>query len=188
MKHFPLLSDLFFGADTALCFKAAPEKIMRDYYFRTGQLCAVSILNSGRGTECLHPIIVRAIFDQPNNADHELEYIDDAEFNYKLEEIENKNYDALHDYNIVPSGNTRKDKHIFTISFVIYSRFQAIEQFKNAMKSFSSTLVLPENFNKVKRFILYSQVEMALYDFMLLCNIIHKIEDTKQQAVMMQLV
>ena len=93
MKHFPLLSDLFFGADTALCFKAAPEKIMRHYYFRTGQLCAVSILNLGRGPECLHPIIVRAIFDQPN-ADHELEYIDDAEFNYKLEEIENKNYNA----------------------------------------------------------------------------------------------
>ena len=41
------------------------------------------------------------------------------------------------------------------------------------MKSVSSTLVLPENFNKVKRFMLYSQVEMTLYDFMLLCNIIH---------------
>ena len=85
MKHFPLLSDLFFAADTALCFKAAPEKIMRDYY----------------------------------------------------------------------------------------SRFQAIEQFKNEMKSVSSTLVLPENFNKVKRFMLYNQVGMVLYDFMLLCNIIH---------------
>ena len=109
MKLFGSVTNVFFGGQNQLCFSTNPERVLEGVYFKLGQLVAAAIITLGRGTECFHPAIVRGMYGivQPN----EMEYIDDAQVNYILSEIDHDKLDALFDLNIGPTKKNLLSKH-----------------------------------------------------------------------------
>ena len=82
MRRFLDLGSMVFGSSKSLCFTAIAEAILADKYYKLGQITVLSILTTGRGPECLHPAIVRAIFQvkQPEV----IENIEDAFITHDL--------------------------------------------------------------------------------------------------------
>ena len=163
MKRFSAAPGLFFGHVNSLCFKAVPEDLMEERCFKIGQLTGLSILHSGRGPESLHPLIIKAIYDMPLDTTTSVE---DAQLSSKLEKIDNNETDDLFEHNISPSEDKEHDKHLFTVSFVVFTKYQAIDQFRKGMKSVSSALVEPRNYTRMKDYLEYSKVEITLTKFL----------------------
>ena len=67
MRKLPFLGQLVLGEPTSLAFQLSREVILQKQFYKLGQLSAYSILLLGRGPECFHPAIVRALFrrEQP---------------------------------------------------------------------------------------------------------------------------
>ena len=161
MSRFNQLKYMFFGGDEKLCFSAHAESIVERKYFMLGQLTAVSILKIGRGPECIHPGVVRAMYDI--NQVQEFESVDDEVFKLKLQEIEDGNHDVLYDIDISPYGKTMHElKSLFTYAYVIMRRFAAIDQFKAGIGSISELLICPNHYQTVKT---YLECRHAQYSF-----------------------
>lgn len=76
MQLFSDNSSLLFGSKNVFAFKMNIEGLVQKSFYKLGQLTALSILLQSRGPECLHPVVVRALFciEQPA----EIEKIDDG--------------------------------------------------------------------------------------------------------------
>ena len=125
MKHFPNLTNMFVGNSSQLCFSSHPESILEQNYFKLGQLVGVSVLTFGRGPGCLHPALVRAMFDikQPEV----IEDVDDGVIKNDLDNIDSQKYDCLFDLNIVPYGKSKEElKRSYLLSIVVMQKYAAI--------------------------------------------------------------
>ena len=161
--------NMFFGDKSRIGFTAFPEHVIKKHYFTMGQLCGVSILHLGRGPECFHPAIARAIYDIKQPV--EIEPFDDAMLEATLSEIENGNLVSLLEYNIVPAGRDKVDlKHLFVVSFLINNKFVAIDQFKKGMGSVSPSLVESCHFIPMRKYL--EHVKDISYSFQDIVNII----------------
>ena len=98
MRKLPLLGQLVFGEQTSPAFQLSCEVILQKQFYKLGQLSAYSILLLGRGPECFHPAIVRALFrrEQPLL----FKEIEDGFIKNNLNEICIGNFDRLMDLNI----------------------------------------------------------------------------------------
>ena len=154
MQRLKELPSMTFGGDRSICFTSDTDSVLSKKYFLVGQICGVSILSLGRGPECIHPAVVRALFkiDQPV----EIEGIDDASINGKISEIESGNYDSLYDLNISPYGKSAAElKRLFLISALVHSKNSSIEQFRDGLISISNDLVRDNTFDAMVSFYVY---------------------------------
>lgn len=146
MQRFKELPSMTFGGNESVCFTCDAESVLSKKYFMVGQICGVSILTLGRGPECIHPAIVRALFkvEQPE----EIEEVDDSNIKRKLLDIEQGNYDPVYDLNISPLGKSTVElKRLFLISTLVHTRYSSIEQFRDGLKSISENLVKKNAFD-----------------------------------------
>ena len=63
MENFVNLLTHLFGANRSAFFSSFPAHISAKRYILSGQICARSILYIGTGPSCLHPLLVKAIFE-----------------------------------------------------------------------------------------------------------------------------
>ena len=75
----------FFGSPLSLVPSAASDKLQLRLYYKLAQLSGVSILTNGRGPECLHPSIARAIF---NIEDDAVDEVADVALKFMISQIE----------------------------------------------------------------------------------------------------
>ena len=139
----------FFGSTSSLVPTAAPDKLQAKMYYILGQLSGVSILTIGRGPECIHPSVARAIF---NIEDENVEDVDDARLKYMLEQIEKGYVSSMLDQNIQPSKNAEENKKLMRKSYVLYQRYAAIAQLRQGINSISDKFL--EDICIIKFFVL----------------------------------
>ena len=90
-----------------------------------GQLSAYSILLLGRGTECFHPVVVRALFRQEQPLS--LEELEDGFIKNNLNEIRIGNFDCLMDLNINFYGKTQEELlSLYLLSSIVHIKYHAI--------------------------------------------------------------
>ena len=146
-----------------ICFSANTECCLTGKYYTLGQLTALSIVTIGRGPECIHPGVVRAMY----NVEHpeEFENVEDELFLQKLNQIDNGDYEALLELNISVINKTRPElKRLFSISRFVISKFSAIEQFRSGIASLSPSLADPTAYGEVKKYLLWRTVELSFND------------------------
>lgn len=159
MQNLPL-SGLFFGSSESMAFISNPEAVLQKKFYIVGQLTALSILLNGRGPEMFHPAIVRALFerDQPTKIEH----IEDAVIKFEMEAITAGNYDSLFDLNISPNGKSKEELvRLYMIVSLIQSKSSAIEQFRHGMNSVSLTILHPQNYEFVRKYLVQSKIEYS---------------------------
>ena len=59
--------------------------MMKDYYYKLGQLAGSAICNIGRGPKCFHPLAVKFLFNKDVLELNSLPEIDDLEVKSVLE-------------------------------------------------------------------------------------------------------
>eukprot|EP00111_Clytia_hemisphaerica_P000303 TCONS_00000779-protein len=158
------LSNLFIGEETCLGITCKTEAILDGWYHIIGQLIGASILINGRGPECFHDSLVRALFDieQPLL----IEPIDDASIKNQISHINQGNYDTLYDYEINPSGKEKEELiRLYMIAVLVVSKSSAIEQLKGGICSISKNLLLKSNLQEMKNFLVYSPVQYSFEQF-----------------------
>ena len=92
----------------------------------------------------MHPAIVRGMYGivQPN----EMEYIDDAQVNYILSQIDHDKFDSLLDLNIGPNGKSKPElKRIYLLSTLILQ--------KDGLASIDASLVHTFSYSIMKLFL-----------------------------------
>ena len=124
---FTNLNSHFFGDSSELMFTSLTDSVLQKEYYLLGQLCALAILNIGRGPNCFHPAIVDVIFSLPRKP---ICAVNHGEFEMKIKEIRSGQTNALLDANINPTNNMDKNLDSFKEYFCILSRMSGIEQFK----------------------------------------------------------
>ena len=55
---------MFFSNQGNIFFKLNPKCIVKNCYYKLGQLADFAICNIGRGPECFHPLVVKALFNK----------------------------------------------------------------------------------------------------------------------------
>ena len=137
MTYFGSESNLVFGNPTCCFFKAEPMSCAERKYFYLGQLSAISIVEIGRGPECLHEGLVNAIFNKPVILDEDL---DDLAFQEEMKEIDGGNLDILYEQNIT-SNDLESSKALYTNHYFILSRFAAINDYQSGIRSISPKIL-----------------------------------------------
>ena len=163
MKQFADVSNAFFGDQYSLCFSGSTDTVLNKTYRKLGQLVGLSIIYLGRGPKSLHPAIVRAIFDieQPST----IEPIDDAKISSCLQKLEIGDYDDVYELEINPNGKTRPElKRMCLLSYSVFNRFAAIDQFKSGVRSISSILVNSTSYGIMRHFFEHSTVTHSFND------------------------
>ena len=107
MKKMHQIADMLFGDQDNIFFKLNPKSMVKNYHYKLGQLAGFAICNIGRGPECFHPLVVKALFNKDValfNKDvlelNSIPEIDDLELKSVLENIDHGIYDDLHDVNL----------------------------------------------------------------------------------------
>ena len=118
-----------------------------------GQLTGFAICNIGRGPECFHPLVVKALFNKDVLKLNSILEIDDSELKSVLEKIDCGIYDNLHDMLVFPSEDKDESKRLFTISFPILKHFGAINQFKMGLKCINGKLIHTDNYKIMQYFL-----------------------------------
>ena len=170
LKEFLTLSMKRFK-DTNLCF-GFKECAFRNFpddpenrFFKLGQITGLSILLLNRGPECLHPAVVRTLFDkeQPEI----IESIDDGLIVSKIEEIKSASYDDLYKHNINPIGKTTEELiRLYQISVLINANFFTIHKFRSGIISVSQNILNVKNYEEIKKYLEYgATIEYTFEDF-----------------------
>lgn len=55
------IADICSGNQDNIFFKLNTKCMMKKYYHKSGQLAGFAICNIGRGPECFHPLVVKAL-------------------------------------------------------------------------------------------------------------------------------
>lgn len=151
MKRIPE-SSVIFGSVDQICFNSNPEALLSNTYYKLGQLTGLSVITHGRGPECLHPAIVRAMYkvDQPM----EMEEVDDGLIKQSLAEISNGNYDCLHEMGVSTIGKTASElARLYLIAKIVHSKYSAIDQFQSGLGSISKDLVKSSAYKVMRQFL-----------------------------------
>ena len=120
-------------------FRVHAEAVLADKYYKLGQITALSILTIGRGPECLHPAIARAMLQL--KLPEVIENIEDAFITHDLEEISKGNYYPLFDANISTIGASVADlQRTFVLTKIVLTKFSAIKQFTDGISSLCNDL------------------------------------------------
>ena len=165
MKRFPELGSMIFGGSTKICFSSDTESILLEKYRTLGQLTGISILTLGRGPECLHPAIVRAIYKVEQLT--EIEPVEDASICHSLTEISKGKYDSLYDLNISSFGKTESElKRMFLLANIVHTKFSAIEQFSAGMGSICSQFQNPKSYDEIKPYLVFHEVVITFSQIM----------------------
>lgn len=168
MKRLPQISGAFYGGKQVY-FAANAELIVNNSYYKIGQLVGISILTLGRGDEAFHPVLVRALFSIPQP--EVLEDIEDDLIKYSLNQIENEQYDVLLDLDINPFGKTQQCiKKLYMLSTIVFSKYAAINQFREGVSSASPTLVQQNLYSVIRNFFEENFNELSFDDIVsILC-------------------
>ena len=140
MENFVNLSTHFFGASRFAFFSSFPEHILAKRYILLGQICTRSILHIGRGPSCLHPLLVKAIFERSSDVLIHLNQFE-GELLYKIKQLESGDNTSLIDANVVPSNDAVKGIGQFVNAFCIILKYAAIEQFRKGIFSICPKLL-----------------------------------------------
>ena len=139
MRTFQDLGFMVFNSIKSLCLTANTEAVLRDIYYKLGEVTALSILIIDRELECLQPAIVRFIFQVQKP--EVIENIEDAFITYDLEEISKGNYDPLFDANINTIGASVANlQQTFVLPKIVLTKFSAIKQFVDGISSLCNNL------------------------------------------------
>ena len=102
------LSTHLFGASRYAFFSSFPAHISAKRYILLGQICARSILHIGRGPSCLHPLLVKAIFEHSLDVPIHLNQFE-GDLLYKIKQLESDDNTSLIDANVVPTNDAAKN-------------------------------------------------------------------------------
>ena len=138
MRRFPDLGFMVFGSRKCLCFTANTEVVLAEKYYKLGKVVVLSILTIGTGPECLHPAIVRSMFQVQQL--EVIENIKDAFITQDLEGISKGNYDPLFDANINTIGAYVADLQEAFVFTTVLRKFSAIKQFIDDISSLCKDL------------------------------------------------
>ena len=139
MRTFQDLGFMVFNSIKSLCLTANTEAVLREIYYKLGEITALSILIIDRELECLQPAIVRFIFQVQKP--EVIENIEDAFITYDLQEISKGNYDPLCDANIITIGASVADlQQTFVLPKIVLTKFSAIKQFVDGISSLCNNL------------------------------------------------
>ena len=166
MKLLPEISCIFFGEKKSICFTNDPSSVIGNHYFVVGQLVGLSVLKINRGPKCIHPAVVRTMFDieQPL----ELETVEDEMLNSIIDSVEKGNFDALLDANINPFGKSLKElTQLYYLSHVILS---AIKQFKSGIASIYPGFCESTSYEAMRMFLETSNAKITLDQFLRLVS------------------
>ena len=163
MRKLPLLGQLVFGEPTSLAFQLSSEGILQKQFYKLGQLSAYSILLLGRGPECFHPAVVRALFrrEQPLL----LEEIEDGFIKSNLNEIHIGKFDCLMDLNINSYGKTQEELlSLCLLSSIGHTKYHAINQFSDGVRSMHPKLLKDNSFNLVSKYFQHDECRKITFD------------------------
>ena len=152
MKKMHQITDMFFGNQDNIFFKLNPKCMMKKYYYKLGQFAGFAISNIGRGPECFHALVVKALFNKDVFELNSIPEIGDLKLKSVLEKIDHGIYDDLHDMSICPSKDKDESKRLFVIIFTILKHFGAINQFKMGLKSIDEKFVHTDNYKIMQYF------------------------------------
>ena len=164
MNNIPKLSGLVFGKETEILSTSNPACTAKKYYF-LGQLCAVAMLNLGRGPQCFHKSLVEAIFDKNNVDDIE---ITDSAFEEDVAQINSGNLDCLHNANINPSSNLEDAIKLYKLHYAILLRYATINDFKSGIGSISEKVL--KHYPVFKEYFLPFENKISAVDIIKLFN------------------
>ena len=127
-----------------------------------GQMVGVSISLLGIGPQCIHPLVVAAMFgvDYPED----FPVVEDARYKHCVGPIENGNNEPFLNYDI-PTPATILD---FTIVYVILKNHEAMIQFRDGLQSIDSEMKRTENYAIMKILLTYSECVIDFDQFMAL--------------------
>ena len=116
IENFVNLSTHLFGASRYAFFSSFPAHISTKRYIILGQICALLILHIGRGPSCIHPLLVKAIFEQSLDVPIHLNQFE-GELLYKIKQLESGDNTSLIDANVVPTNDAAKNIELFVNAF-----------------------------------------------------------------------
>ena len=160
MESLPSLNAHFFGTDNSLFFTGSPQNVISNDYYFLGQLCAVSIVQIGRGPNCFNPALVKFLFT--GVLDIEVTDIDDGQLYEGIKNIEKGDMSLLYDANIVPVSSEEQNITLYKQYYCLISRVAAIEQFKCGINSISSSFLASQCC--VQRFFLKENIDLKYQD------------------------
>ena len=100
MKNFVNLSPHLFGASCSTFFSSFQPYVIGKRYISLGQVCARMILQIGWGPSCLHPLLVKEIFEHLSGGPIHLREFE-GELLYKIKQLESGDNTSLIDMNAV---------------------------------------------------------------------------------------
>lgn len=180
MQWFADNVSLLFGAKDSCGFKSNVEALLEGKYKKLGELTALSILLQSRGPECLHPAIVRCLFDKEQPL--KFETFDDGKALIDFLSIDNGNYDCLFDNNINPAGKTKDElKRLYFIASIIHSNYSAIEQFSSGIHAVSKLILNSKNYEDLRY--MFEHRKDRDYDFEQIMSLLnYKQNETLEQT------
>ena len=134
MQNFVNLSTHLCGASCSAFFSSFQPYVIAKRYISLGQVCARVILQIGWGPSCLHPLLVKEIFEHLSDVPIHLREFE-GELLYKIKQLESGDNTSLIDANAVPSYDATQNIEQFVNAFYIISKYTAIEQFRKGIFS-----------------------------------------------------
>ena len=121
METFVNLSTYLFGVSRYAFFSSFPAHISAKRYILLGQICARSSLHIGRGPSCLHPFLVKAIFEHSSDVPIHLNQFE-GELLYKIKQLESGDNTSLIDASVVLTNDAAKNIELFVNAFCIITK------------------------------------------------------------------
>ena len=152
-RLFSEIPGIVIGENQNVFFKMLPLSEHENKYFTLGQLCALAIINIGRGPECLNTTVVKFLYQQAYTKD-EIKH-DNGELNDLLCRVENGETEILLDMEIPSSmmNDLEPCKQLLVHSFLIKRHAAAIEQFGRGLGNVVADLISPRNYFFMKTFL-----------------------------------
>ena len=112
MATFSRIPGIIFGDSNSIGLKLIPEYLIKNQYFKLGQIIGLSILTINRGPECFKFNVFQCSFNLTIFNVHfgdVLPAFTDGFLSEKIEEIQNGDKNELYEFEILPSENTERD-------------------------------------------------------------------------------
>ena len=164
MATFSRIPGIIFGDSNSISLILIPEYLIKNRYFKLGQIIGLSILTIGRGPEYFNLVLVKSIFNV--HFEDVLPAFTDAFLSEKIEKIQSGDKSELYEYEILPSENIESDIRVFTLTYVILGNFSAIEQLTQGLGSIHESFIARENCNLMKTFLMESKNEVSVDQFL----------------------
>ena len=107
MTAFSRVSVVIFSYSNSMSLTLIPECLIKNQYFKLGQIIGLSILRIGRGPECFNLMLVKSIFNV--HFEDVLPAFTDGFLSEKIEKIQSGDKNELYEYEFHPSENIESD-------------------------------------------------------------------------------